>query len=68
MPVSPRAHDVVPVLQPLRIEAGQVEGIAIAVQFTGAEVSYLVVNEIERSRPVWVTEGDVSAGYMAERR
>jgi hypothetical protein len=49
------------------MEGARVQGIAIAMQFTGNEMNYLIVADNAETAPVWVSESDVSLAYVGQR-
>jgi hypothetical protein len=63
----PQSNDIVPITHPVRMEGARVQGIAIAMQFTGNEMNYLIVADNAETAPVWVSESDVSLAYVGQR-
>ena len=65
MPATPNAGaDIVPVVQPFFVHAGEIEGPVLALQYTGNDMIYLVVNENEPSPPVWVDSKEIRQSYV----
>ena len=56
--------DIVAIAQPLKIEASSIQGTAIAFQFTGNDMVYLVVNDNGEQPPQWISENDVTGAYL----
>jgi hypothetical protein len=64
---QPQPNDIVPLTQPVYVEGARVQGIAIAMQFTGNAMNYLIVADNAQTPPVWVSESDVSLAYIGAR-
>jgi hypothetical protein len=47
----------------LWIDAGEYEGWAIALQFTGNATIYLVADS-NQTAPIWISESEVEASYV----
>ena len=61
MPVTPDAGiRLVPVVQPTTIAAGELQGRAIAMAWTGNEMIYLVNGRENKSAPVWIGENEIT--------
>ncbi len=61
MPVTPDAGiRVVPVVQPTTIAAGDMQGRAIAMAWTGSQMIYLVNEREVKSAPVWIGEDEIT--------
>jgi hypothetical protein len=59
-PASPDAgNDIVPIVQPVYIEGGLIQGMAIALTRAGSAMYYLVVPTTKDSAPLWVSESHV---------
>lgn len=64
MPTAPNpGSDIVPIARPLWIDAGEYEGWAIALQFTGNATIYLVADS-NQTAPIWISESEVEASYV----
>jgi hypothetical protein len=63
----PQSNDIVPITHPVRMEGARVQGTAIAMQFTGTEMNYLIVADNAETAPVWASESDVSLAYIGQR-
>jgi hypothetical protein len=57
-------HDVVPLTQPVRVEGAKVQGVAIALMYTGNAMNYLIAADNMQSPPVWVRERDISIAWV----
>ena len=61
MPVTPDAGiRIVPVVQPTTIAAGDMQGRAIAMAWTGSQMIYLVNERESKSAPVWIGEDEIT--------
>ncbi len=68
MPIKPAsARDVAPIATPFNVEGVNLTGTAVAMQFAGNAMNYLVVRDDGQSRPVWVQESEISRAYIDER-
>jgi hypothetical protein len=57
--------DVVPITHPVYVECSRIQGTAIAMQFTGNSMNYLIVAAApDKTPPVWVSESEVNLAYM----
>jgi hypothetical protein len=61
VPVTPDAGiRLVPVVQPTTIAAGELQGRAIAMAWTGDQMIYLVTARESKSAPVWIAENEIT--------
>ena len=64
MPTTPnRGAAIVPLAQHLDIAAGEVRGPAIAMQFTGDTMIYLVADRHRQGAPVWIDESEIESSH-----
>ena len=64
MPTKPEAgNDVVPIALPFLVATENLEGaIAVAMQFTGASMNYLVVPTTSKDHaPAWISETEITS-------
>jgi hypothetical protein len=61
------AEGVVPIPHRVKVETSRGEGWAIALDWTGVEMLYLVVSSSDLARPKWISESEVNAAYIDGR-
>ena len=59
---------IVPIAQPMEVDGPEVSGRAIALQFTGNGLLYLIVNRKEEGPPVWIAENELTSTFMSDSR
>ena len=59
---------IIPIAQPVEVDGHELKGRAIAFQFTGTQMLYLVVNQKTPGRPVWVDAEQIESSYLSDSR
>ena len=69
MPTQPNPDTpIVAIAQPMEVDGPELSGRAIAMQFTGTSMLYLVVNKSAPGPPVWVEEQQIESAYLSDSR
>jgi hypothetical protein len=69
MPTQPSAGTpIVAIAQPMEVNGPELSGRAIAMQFTGDKMLYLVVKQKDPGPPIWIEEGEIESAYLADSR
>jgi hypothetical protein len=69
MPTIPDpATPIVALAQPMEVDGPELRGRAIAMQFTGDKMLYLVVNQKDPGPPVWIEESEIESTYLSDSR
>jgi hypothetical protein len=69
MPTQPSAGTpIVALAQPVEVDGPELRGRAVAMQFTGDKMLYLVVNQKDPGPPVWIDESEIQSAYLADSR
>ena len=59
---------IVPLAQPVEVDGPELKGRAIAFQFTGTGMLYLVVNQKTPGPPVWIEADQIDSSYLSDSR
>jgi hypothetical protein len=59
---------IVPIAQPMEVDGPELKGRAIAFQFTGSGMLYLVVNQKAPGPPVWIEADQIESSYLSDSR
>ena len=68
MPSPEPGIPIVPLAQPMEVDGPDLSGRAIAFQFTGNEMLYLVVNAKQPGPPVWIEADRIESSYLSDSR
>jgi hypothetical protein len=69
MPTQPNAETpIVALAQPMEVNSPELSGRAIAMQFTGDKMLYLVVKQKDPGPPIWIEESEIESTYLADSR
>ena len=69
MPTQPDPGvPIVPIAQPMEVDGEELSGRAIAFQFTGTQMLYLVVNAKDPGPPVWIEAEQIKSSYLSDSR
>ena len=69
MPTQPNAGTpIVAIAQPMEVNGPELSGRAIAMQFTGDTMLYLVVKQKDPGPPVWIDQSEIESTYLADSR
>jgi|tagenome__1003787_1003787.scaffolds.fasta_scaffold19496761_1 hypothetical protein len=59
---------IIPIAQPMEVDGPELSGRAIAFQFTGTTMLYLVVNQKNPGPPVWIEADQIQSTYLSDSR